>query len=145
MLAAGQRLRRPITRRDVWPPSLPVDLRNVEVAVSRTDPPFEARQRKMPGVWFRCPYWRMQTHLPRGLPHFRIGNVVADVRHLLSLGVAGPKPLRSAEIGNPGIRAAAGPGQDQQARVVVDEIDQGVCGHVRGQDTRHRPGGAGGG
>ena len=85
-------------------------------------PPLELDQRPMPGIGLDVgPEFARGSALPVGLPDLGVVDVVLDVRCLLRRRVLGPQPLRTAEVGNPGVGRNPGAGQHGDGLGLVDQ------------------------
>jgi hypothetical protein len=73
----------------------------------------------------------VQSRLPGCFPHFTIGNVVIDVRHLFGRRVSSPESLWSAEVGYTLVRRDARPSQD-------NDTPSGIYPALNGLDVARR-------
>ena len=93
----------------------------------------EGDERMMAGVGRRAPGRVMEPALPREPANLGIRHVVGDVRQPFGLGVLRPEALRSAEVGDAGVRRDAGASQCDDARGRIDPVAYGVD-----RDSGHR-------
>jgi hypothetical protein len=80
---------------------------------------FELNQREVAGIWAGRPRRAREAVLPRSLAHLGVGEVVADVGHLLRHGIARPQALRAAKVRDARIGGDAGAGERHDASRLI--------------------------